>query len=81
MAKLTTAGFDNASATIRTIRYLLTAMRRARTAFTIRRRRKHAVRHLHSLDDNMLRDIGIDRSEITSIVYGRGHQRRRFERD
>lgn len=81
MAKLTTAGFDNASATIRAIRYLLTSVKRVRAAIIIRNKRKHAVRHLRSLDNNMLRDIGIDRSEITSIVYGRGHQRRRFESD
>ncbi len=81
MAKLTTAGFDNASATIRTIRYLLAVAKRVRKTITVRRKRVHAVRHLRSLDDNMLRDIGIDRSEITSIVYGKGHQRRRFESD
>jgi uncharacterized protein YjiS (DUF1127 family) len=32
---------------------------------------------LRSLDDRALHDIGIDRSEIDSLVYGPPHGRRR----
>ncbi len=39
-----------------------------------RRRLRQAERYLHGLDDRMLKDIGIDRSEITRVVWrGRGH--------
>ena len=42
------------------------------------RNRQLAVAALRQLDDRMLRDIGIDRSEINSVVYagGRGRTRR-----
>lgn len=35
-----------------------------------RRRAKRATQFLQSLDDRTLKDIGIDRSEIDSVVYG-----------
>jgi uncharacterized protein YjiS (DUF1127 family) len=40
-----------------------------------RRRLLQAERDLHRLDDRMLKDIGIDRGEITRVVW-RGRRRR-----
>ena len=45
-------------------------------AFWDRRARRATVEILHSLDDRTLRDIGICRSEIGSVVYGRHGDRR-----
>ena len=40
--------------------------------YTIRRARIEAVRELHTLDDHMLKDIGLSRSEIDwMLVHGR----------
>ena len=39
-----------------------------------RRRRRQAAVRLRSLDDRMLKDIGIARSEIDSIVRGTGRR-------
>jgi uncharacterized protein YjiS (DUF1127 family) len=39
-----------------------------------RQRLRQAERNLHELDDRMLKDIGIDRSEITHVVW-RGRRR------
>jgi uncharacterized protein YjiS (DUF1127 family) len=41
------------------------------------RTRRAAVDLLHSLDDRTLRDIGVGRSEITSVVDGRPCDRTR----
>jgi uncharacterized protein YjiS (DUF1127 family) len=46
-------------------------------AFAQWRARKAAVRELHALDDRALRDIGINRSEIESVVSGRDETRLR----
>ena len=41
-------------------------------AYVVRRARNAAVRELHALDDRMLRDIGVSRSEIEwVVVHGR----------
>lgn len=39
--------------------------------------RRATVSILHALDDRTLRDIGISRSEITSLVYGERSEARR----
>jgi uncharacterized protein YjiS (DUF1127 family) len=44
------------------------AGRRWWNAWMLRRQRRAAIRELHALDDRMLRDIGLGRSEIESIV-------------
>ena len=36
-----------------------------------RHRQKAAIRHLESLDDCHLRDVGIERAEIETVVNGR----------
>jgi uncharacterized protein YjiS (DUF1127 family) len=40
-------------------------------AYWERRARRVTVEILHSLDDRTLKDIGLGRDEITSVVYGR----------
>ena len=46
-------------------------------AYWQRRARRVTVELLHSLDDRTLRDIGVGRDEITSLVYGRRGDRTR----
>ena len=48
----------------------------------LRRWRKHrnAVASMQALDDRMLKDIGIDRSEIDSVVRGSGRDASRVNR-
>jgi uncharacterized protein YjiS (DUF1127 family) len=41
------------------------------------RRRQRAIAELESVDPRILKDIGIDRTEATSIVYGNPRGRRR----
>ena len=39
---------------------------------------RDSVRHLRSMPDHTLRDLGIHRSEINSLVYGRDAERVRY---
>ena len=49
-------------------------------AYWMRRAQRVTVAMLRSLDDRRLHDVGIDRSEIESVVYGRpGDRRQRYE--
>ena len=41
------------------------------------RARRATLDLLHSLDDRTLRDIGVGRNEVTSLVYGRPGDRTR----
>jgi uncharacterized protein YjiS (DUF1127 family) len=53
---------------------------RAWRAYWQRRARRATVDLLHSLDDRTLRDIGVGRNEITSLVHGRpGDRTRRYD--
>jgi uncharacterized protein YjiS (DUF1127 family) len=45
------------------------------------RKRKAAIAELHGMDDRQLRDIGIGRSEIESVVYWAGRDPSRSRRD
>jgi len=49
--------------------------------FEERRRREAEEAILQGLDNRTLRDIGFDRSEIKSLVYGAGEDMTRVDRD
>ena len=51
-------------------RSLAETWRALRERYRVHRARRTAVAVLRALDDRMLRDIGINRSEIESVVYG-----------
>lgn len=44
------------------------------------RQRRRAIHELQALSDRALADIGIDRSEIDSVVYGPARDRARHRR-
>ena len=50
---------------------------RAWRGYWQRRAKQATVELLYSLDDRTLRDIGLSRCEITSVVYGRAGERTR----
>jgi uncharacterized protein YjiS (DUF1127 family) len=55
-------------------------LKREWSAFWARSAQRATVRILRGLDDATLRDIGLSRSEIDSVVYGRPDDRRlRYE--
>jgi uncharacterized protein YjiS (DUF1127 family) len=49
-------------------------------AYLDRRAQRATVRILHSLDARTLRDIGVSRTEIESLVYGRCDRVRGYDR-
>jgi uncharacterized protein YjiS (DUF1127 family) len=53
------------------------ALKQAWAAYLSRHGRRATVLSLKSLDDHTLKDIGIDRSEIESVVYGEPEERLR----
>ena len=52
--------------------------RHAWTRYWTRRAERAAIAVLHSLDDRGLKDIGLDRSEIESLVHGTRASERRI---
>jgi len=57
----------------RSVRAMLNRMREARAD-------RQAIARLHLLDDGALKDIGIRRSEIESVVHGHGADETRMRR-
>jgi uncharacterized protein YjiS (DUF1127 family) len=53
-------------------------LKREWQAYRTRRAQRATVRALRNLDDATLRDIGMGRSEIESVVYGRPGDRRQY---
>ena len=47
-------------------------------AVKYRNHQRRSVRHLRSMSDHTLKDLGIHRSEINSVVYGRDAERVRY---
>jgi uncharacterized protein YjiS (DUF1127 family) len=56
------------SALQRFVHAVLRALRGTAAAWQCSRRRRAMQRELESLDDHMLRDIGVHRSEVSSLV-------------
>ena len=50
-------------------------------AYWARKAKRATVLMLHALDDRALADIGLHRSEIESIVYGKSDQRLHLYRE
>ena len=55
-------------------------VRRAASDLVRYRAFRKAEKELHALDDRMLKDIGIDRSEIKSVLSSSAAQRRTYWR-
>jgi uncharacterized protein YjiS (DUF1127 family) len=73
---ISTAGRDTSTLAARAGSRIARAWR----TYWQRRARRATVDLLHSLDDRTLRDIGVGRNEITSLVYGRpGDRTRRYD--
>jgi uncharacterized protein YjiS (DUF1127 family) len=53
------------------------AVKRAWVGYWTHRARRATVYVLHTLDDRTLKDIGMDRSEIESVVYAQPRDRGR----
>lgn len=52
--------------------FLLTHLGRSAAAFAAELQARHAINHLRSLDDDRLRDLGLERKDIERLVrFGR----------
>ncbi|MGI9407411.1 MAG: DUF1127 domain-containing protein [Hyphomicrobiaceae bacterium] len=47
-----------------------TTLKRIANAYSTWREQQRAIAHLHSMNDHLLKDIGVSRSEITARVKG-----------
>ncbi|HEY1243883.1 MAG TPA: DUF1127 domain-containing protein [Hyphomicrobiaceae bacterium] len=57
---------------------VLDLTRRAWSRYWTRRAAQATVAMLHALDDRALKDIGLDRSEIESVVHSTSRRERRL---
>ena len=57
---------------------MIAATRRAWTTYWTHRAARATAGILHTLDDRALKDIGLDRSEIESVVYNASRGERRI---
>lgn len=48
-------------------------------AWEFRNHQRKSVRHLRSMPDHILKDLGIHRAEIRSVVYGKTAERTRYD--
>jgi uncharacterized protein YjiS (DUF1127 family) len=61
-------------------RWIGASFTRAWQAYRAWQKRRATLAELHSLDDAALKDIGLRRSEIESVVFGYGHDASRRRR-
>jgi uncharacterized protein YjiS (DUF1127 family) len=73
----TYATFTSSHRPLSRLNQAVDVLRRWWWAYWLHRSQRATVIMLSSLDPRVLRDIGIDRSEIDSVVYGRAGERLR----
>ena len=74
----TTTFTSNRTGTSGAPQWITNAFRTFWQSSKYRRHQRRAVEHLRAMTDQHLKDLGIHRSEITSVVYGRDAERVRY---